>query len=78
MTTQITVRDVDENVFQEFKSEAVRQGITMGTALTLAMEKFQVELKKKKEIKLWEPTSWGEGTKHLSEKMDDVLYGEKR
>lgn len=40
MKTQITVRDVDEKVFREFKAEAVRHGLTLGTAITLAMKKY--------------------------------------
>lgn len=77
MGVQITVREVDKNVFQEFKLEAMRQGLTVGTALTLAMEKFRSELEKKQKLRLWKPVSWGDGTEHVSEKMDDILYGEK-
>ena len=77
MGVQITVREVDEKAFREFKAEAIRQGLTVGTALTLAMEKFRTELGKKKQLKLWKPTSWGEVTEYISEKMDDILYGEE-
>ena len=73
--TQITVRDVDQEVFREFKAEAVKRGLTMGSALTLAMEKFKVELtKKKQKFTTLKPVSWGRGTERVSEEVDKILY----
>lgn len=77
MGVQITVREVNQEVFREFKAEATRQGLTIGTALTLAMEKFRNELGKKQDFTLWQPTSWGEGTEKISQEIDEILYGEK-
>ena len=77
METQITVRDVDQDVFREFKAEAVKHGLTMGSALTLAMEKFKAELgKKKQKFTSLKPVSWGKGTEHVSEQVDQIMYGE--
>ena len=75
--TQITVRDVDQEVFREFKAEAVKRGLTMGSALTLAMEKFKAELtKKRQKFTALKPVSWGKGTEQVSEEVDKILYGE--
>ena len=77
MKGQITVREVDQDIFRNFKAEAARRGLTVGKAITLAMEKFKSELESKRKLELWKPTSWGKGTMYVSENMDDVLYGEK-
>ena|SRR3989338_2738559 len=79
MKTQITVRDVDVKIFREFKAEATKQGITLGGAFNLAMEKFRTEIgKKRPKLTSWKPMPWGKGTEHVSEKMDDILYGEEQ
>lgn len=77
MGTQITVRDVDEDIFREFKAEAIRHGLTLGSALTLAMKKFRSELLKKKlKFTSLQPVAWGKGTEKVSEEVDKILYGE--
>lgn len=77
MGTQITIRDVDQEVFKEFKADSIRRGMTLGVAITLAMEKFRVELVKKKSVftKL-KPIDWGKGSEHISEEVDKIVYGE--
>ena len=76
MGIQITVREVDEKVFREFKAEAVRQKITLGGALNFAMEKFRADLSKKRpKLTYWQPSSWGPGSEHVSERIDEILYG---
>ena len=78
MRTQITIRDVDKETFREFKGEAIRHGMSVGTAVTLAMQQFKDELgHKRKKFSSWKPISWGKGTEHVSEEVDDILYGEK-
>jgi len=77
MGTQITVRDVDQGVFREFKAEAIKHGLTIGSALTIAMEKFRAELgKKKQKFTSLKPVSWGKGTEQVSLQVDQILYGE--
>ncbi len=71
---QITVRDVDKQVFKEFKANAVQQGLNVGSALTLAMEKFLSQQKKVKFTSL-KPVRWGAGTEQVSEEVDNILYG---
>lgn len=75
MATQITVRDVDEHVFREFKAEAVKQGMTLGSALTLAMGHFTSLLSgKRAKLTAYRPVAWGAGTARVSEQVDDILY----
>jgi len=72
---QITVRDVNPAVFQEFKASAVRKGLKLGSALSLAMEKFLSQEPKLRFTSL-KPISWGPGTEHVSEDVDKILYEE--
>ena len=77
-TTQITVKEVDEKTFQELKAAAVKSKMTIGTALTLAIEQWVSSLRKTRLSKLSElkPRKWGNGTERLSEEVDEILYGE--
>jgi len=75
----ITIRDVDERVFREFKTEAVRDGSTLGNALTRAIElwlKHSNQRKKdKKSLSHLKSFDWGEGTEKVSIEVDETLYG---
>jgi hypothetical protein len=73
---QLSVRDVNEKVFRTFKAHAVRQGVNVGKALTLAMEHWVEEEKgSTKSFLDLKPVHWGKGTEHSSEEIDKVLYG---
>ncbi|HIH39749.1 TPA: hypothetical protein HA219_03450 [Candidatus Woesearchaeota archaeon] len=73
---QIAVRDVNEEAFREFKSDVVKRGMKLGTALTLAMEKFRSELlKPRPKFTSLRPVDWGRGSEKLSEQVDEILYG---
>jgi len=77
MKTQITVKEVNKEVFNELKAEAIKRKINVGTALTLAIENWLSSLKKtKKSLLDWKPTNYGSGTEKLSEEVDEVLYGD--
>ncbi|MCY3412045.1 MAG: hypothetical protein INQ03_10480 [Candidatus Heimdallarchaeota archaeon] len=39
----VLIRDIDKELYKQFKAKAVMQGIKVGTALTLAMEKWLKE-----------------------------------
>lgn len=73
----ITIRDVDENIFRRFKAEAVRDGIQLGKALTGAM-KFWLKRKKpakpQKSLLELRPFDWGKGTEKSSVEVDQILY----
>ena len=70
----IAIRDVDQDTFQEFKATAVRRGLKIGQALTLAMENFMSQQKRGKFTSL-KPTDWGKGTENISQEVDKILYG---
>ncbi len=73
---QLSVKNVDMEIFREFKAESARVGLPVGGALTLAMQSW---LQKRKKPKLsildYKPTSWGKGTERVSEQIDEILYG---
>ncbi len=74
----ITFRNVDKEVLQNFKAEAVRENKTFGNALSEALRMW-LEHKKfaqKKKMKLSDskPLSFRSGTHNLSGRIDDILY----
>ena len=73
---QLTVKEVEEDVYKEFKAEAVREGFKVGKALTMAMDMWLEGRKTKKsrflQIKPWD---WGPGTEKASEEVDEILHG---
>ena len=73
---QLSVKEVDEKIFREFKAEAVKEGFKVGKALTLAMMLWIHRSNKKPKMSLLDlkPTNWGKGTERLSEEADTVLY----
>lgn len=74
---QLTVKEVDERVFREFKAEAVKEGYTIGKALNFAMSMWVWKSTKPKRSLLdLKPVSFGKGTEKLSEEIDKVLYGD--
>ena len=75
----ITIRDVDDIVFRNFKAEAVRDCTTLGNAVTMAMklwlEHYKKDKGKRKTLLDLKPFDWGEGTENSSLEVDDILYG---
>lgn len=72
----IGVRDVDDKVYNQFRTVSVERKLKLGEALTQAMMEF-IEKNKEKEVKKFlqvKPFSWGEGTENLSEEVDSILY----
>ncbi len=73
---QLSVRDVDKKVFREFKAQAVREGMPVGKALSLAMVFWMGQnAKPVKSIKDLKIANLGKGTEKLSEEIDKILYG---
>ena len=73
---QVSIKDVDENIFREFKAESVRNGLKIGKALTLAMQLMLQKKEKKPKMKFLDlkPRDWGKGTERVSEEIDSILY----
>lgn len=73
---QLSVKNVEDDVFKEFKAESVREGFNVGKSLTLAM-KLWLEKKHKKpksSILSLKTIHWGKGSERTSEEIDKVLY----
>ena len=70
----LSVRDVSEDVFRQFKSAAKRQDLKIGDALTAAMESWLEEQQEKKDLTELKPEDWGDEGE-TSEEIDDILYG---
>jgi hypothetical protein len=77
----VSVRDVNPQVFREFKSEAVKEDLKVGVALTQALQNWlEARAKKKKKHSFLDlkPFDWGPGNENVSERVDEILYGWKR
>ncbi len=72
---QLSVRDVDEKIFREFKAEAARERLPIGKALTLAMGFWLQESKPLKNLLDLKAVNLGKGSEKLSEEIDKTLYG---
>lgn len=75
-SSQVSIKDVEDQVFREFKAESVKEGLKIGKALTMAM-RLWLETKDKKprmSILDFKPKSWGKGTEKTSEEIDKILY----
>ncbi|KXA99943.1 hypothetical protein AKJ42_02080 [candidate division MSBL1 archaeon SCGC-AAA261C02] len=48
----VTIKDVDENVYKNFKAEAVRRGLKVSEAATEAF-RFWASLKKPRRVRNW-------------------------
>lgn len=76
--TDITFRNVDKEILQNFKAEAVREdkafGQALKEALLLWLEHRKITNKKKTKLSESKPLDFGPGTENLSEKIDDILY----
>lgn len=75
---QLSVRDVDAETFKEFKAQAVKERMTLGRALTFAMQHWMEEEETKTSFLDLKPTDWGKGTEHSSDEVDAILYGKRR
>ena len=76
----ITIRDINPRFWRELKVEAVKEGLTIGVAVNLALEKWLQEHRKKRKINaknFWDlkPVKFeGKDAEQLSMKVDEVLY----
>lgn len=73
---QVSIKNVNEHIFREFKAESVREKMPIGKVLALAMKQWMERKKKKPKLSILhlKSTSWGKGTERLSEEADSVLY----
>lgn len=73
---QLSVKNVDKEIFKEFKAESTRVGLPVGGALSLAMQLWLQRKRKKPKMSIldYKPWSWGKGTERVSEEIDKILY----
>jgi hypothetical protein len=75
----ITIREVDDNLYRQAKARAALMGTTVGTVVNLALEKWLDEEArgkgKKSFSELLRPVR--NGSEHSSESIDEVVYGGK-
>ncbi len=75
----ITIRNVNVDVLQDFKAEAVREKKTFGKALAEALllwlQSRKAHKRQKSSLLNIKPVDFGQGTEHLSENIDNELYG---
>ncbi len=83
----IGVREVDKEIFERYKALALARRMKLGAALTLAMKKMldnskinhkKENLKKAQALLKMKPIDFGPGSEHLSEQIDEILYGLKK
>jgi hypothetical protein len=78
-TVDVTFRNVDKKILQNFKAEAVREDKTFGQALVEAfilwLQREKSLAKKKSKLSDCEPVDFGLNTENLSTHIDDLVYG---
>jgi hypothetical protein len=72
----VTVRDLNEEVFRKFKGRAAEKGMKMGVAVSHAMRLFiendlAEPAKKRKQVR---PANWVKDS--TNKEIDSLLYGE--
>ena len=76
----ITIRNIDAQLYREIKAEATREGINTGTAINSAirlwLNRRRAQVKPERSFLELEPIDFGPGTENLSEEHDKYLYGE--
>jgi len=70
----LSVRDVDEDIFRDFKAQAVKKGLKVGKALSFAMQDWLDKSEPKKSFMRLKPFHWGKGTENTSRDIDKILY----
>lgn len=71
---QLSIRDVNEQVFRAFKAKAVQHKLNVGQAITLAMKYWLAEQEEKKSFLSFKPKGWGKETAKTSQETEQVLY----
>ena len=73
---QLSIKNVEQEIFREFKAESVRDGLEVGESLNMAMKLWIDAHQRKPRMSFLnlKPKDWGKGAERLSEEIDKVLY----
>lgn len=71
---QLSVRNINERIFKAFKTKAVKEDLSVGEAMNLAMQLWLEGKKGKVSILDLKPMDFGKGTEKLSKEIDKTLY----
>ncbi len=72
---QVTIKNVDADIFREMKAEAARQKMPVGGAVSLAMMNWLSEKRPLLPLNQLKPFKGGKKSSRLSEQVDEILYG---
>ncbi len=74
----ITIRNIDDELYHEFKAEAIRTGTTIGTAINSAIQMWLDKKKRTPKYSFldYKAADYGDGTENLSENYKQYMYGE--
>ncbi len=76
-----TIRNIDDEAYQRLRTWAAHHGLGMGEALSrLALQHAHLPHNPKRKVSIWElkPTSWGPGSEHTSQEIDEIVYDESQ
>jgi hypothetical protein len=73
----ITIRNLQDSVFRQFKAKAAEEDMKLGDALTQAMQLWLSKKTPKPKGKLIDlkRSHWGKGTENTSQEIDKIVYG---
>lgn len=71
----LIVRNVDKKIFQEFKAQATKEGITVGKAISLAMFMWIGHERKRKRMSILDIKPVDYKSKNASRNIDKDLHG---
>lgn len=71
-----TIRNLDEKAYRRLKARAALEGKSVGEAMSEAICTYlALPRRKKRSLRDIRPEDFGPGTEHLSEEVDEILYG---
>ncbi|HLC56306.1 MAG TPA: hypothetical protein VJJ23_03665 [Candidatus Nanoarchaeia archaeon] len=75
-TKQLSVKNIQIDLFKELKTESVRDGMKIGDSLNLAIKYWLDEKRKSRKLSLldFKPKRLSKGKGKTSEEIDKILY----
>ena len=76
-----TIRNLDDQVYRALRARAVLEGRTVGTLINEAIRSYLASVPVRQptsSLAALQPEPYPEGSEHLSNQIDDIVYGERR